>query len=75
MSSEAVARVVSEMMAAFDHLGNYPLIGKVRSELRGDLRSFPVSSYIVFYRALSEGVEVVRIRHQHQHPTRGFKRT
>jgi toxin ParE1/3/4 len=37
------------------------LAGRERSELRSDLRSFPVGNYIVFYRALPDGVEVVRV--------------
>jgi len=38
-----------------------PLAGRERPELRSDLRSFPVGNYIIFYRALPDGVEIVRV--------------
>ena len=43
-----------------------PLAGRERRELRRDLRSFPVSSYVVFYVALADGIEVVRVMHGRQ---------
>ena len=38
-------------------------IGRVRSELEKDIRSFPLGRYIIFYRPLADGIEVVRVLH------------
>ena len=38
-------------------------LGKARHELGEGIRSFPVGRYILFYRAISEGIEVIRVLH------------
>ena len=43
-----------------------PLAGRARLDLRPNLRSFPVGSYIVFYVPQPDGVEIVRGMHGHQ---------
>lgn len=40
-----------------------PHIGRERPELRKDLRSFPVQSYVIFYRILDGTVEIANIVH------------
>ncbi len=47
----------------FKVLAGRPNMGRAREELAEGLRSFPVGRYVIFYRALSEGVEIVRVRH------------
>jgi toxin ParE1/3/4 len=42
------------------------LAGRERRELRRDLRSFPVGSYLIFYVALADGIEVVRVMNGRQ---------
>jgi toxin ParE1/3/4 len=39
------------------------MIGRARPELREDLRSFPYSAYLVLYRVIDDGVEIVRVVH------------
>ena len=43
-----------------------PLAGRERPELRNDLRSFPIGNYIIFYRPLPDGVQVVRVMNGRQ---------
>ncbi|MEM8640216.1 MAG: type II toxin-antitoxin system RelE/ParE family toxin [Cyanobacteria bacterium P01_G01_bin.54] len=38
----------------------FPGMGRKRYELLPDLRSFPVEDYLIFYRSLVEGIEIVR---------------
>jgi toxin ParE1/3/4 len=38
-------------------------MGRAREELASELRSFPVRRYVVFYRPLVDGIEVVRVLH------------
>jgi toxin ParE1/3/4 len=36
-------------------------MGRLRPELVPKLRSFPVGEYVVFYRSIRDGIEVVRV--------------
>ncbi|MEN6437497.1 MAG: type II toxin-antitoxin system RelE/ParE family toxin [Syntrophobacter sp.] len=47
----------------FQLLATRPNMGRVRDELAKGLRSFPVGRYIIFYRPISEGIEVIRVLH------------
>jgi len=40
-----------------------PTIGRSRDELVPALRSFPVGRYVVFYRPIEDGIDVVRVLH------------
>lgn len=44
-------------------LANNPLIGRERPEFRPDLRSYGVGSYIIFYRQIAAGIEIMRVVH------------
>ncbi len=44
-------------------LAYQPLMGRSREELVPKLRSFPVGNYVIFYRPISDGVEIVRVLH------------
>jgi toxin ParE1/3/4 len=40
-----------------------PNMGRSREEIARNLRSFPVGNYVVFYRIIEEGIEVLRVLH------------
>ncbi|SRR5713101_5674067 len=44
-------------------IAKQPGIGRRRDGLVWGIQSFPVANYIIFYRAVSRGVEVVRVLH------------
>ena len=44
-------------------IAKQPKIGRSRPELHLDLRSFPIKSYVIFYRILTDTVEIVNIIH------------
>jgi toxin ParE1/3/4 len=44
-------------------LATQPKMGRAREELANELRSFPVRRYVVFYRPLVDGIELVRVLH------------
>ena len=56
-------------------LADFPYMGRSRPELRPGYRSFAVTgtSYLVFYRPIEDGVEVVHIRHGSQDLRRLFE--
>lgn len=49
------------MSEKFDLLATSPLMGRARPELAPSLRSLPVGHYVIFYRPLRGGIEVVRV--------------
>lgn len=44
-------------------LSDSPYLGRERFDLSPELRSFSVKSYVIFYRPLSNGIEVIRVLH------------
>jgi toxin ParE1/3/4 len=44
-------------------LARMPDLGRKRPELAPDLRGLPVGNYIIFYRPVSEGIQVIRVLH------------
>jgi toxin ParE1/3/4 len=44
-------------------LARRPRVGRARSELGRDLRSFPVGSYVIFYVPITKGIEIIRVLH------------
>ena len=47
----------------FHMLADRPLIGKVRYDLDPQARSFPDGNYVILYRAVPDGIEIVMIVH------------
>jgi toxin ParE1/3/4 len=44
-------------------LADRPGIGRDRSDILGGLLSFPVGTYLIFYRIAEGGLEIVRVLH------------
>jgi toxin ParE1/3/4 len=44
-------------------LARFPKMGRARNELGVSLRSFPVGNYVIFYREVSKGMEIIRVLH------------
>ncbi len=42
-------------------LTNFPSMGQKRDELALNVRSFPIDSYLIFYRAIADGIEILRV--------------
>ena len=57
----AADRFIDELVGKFQTLAIQPGIGRTRDELAESLRSFPVGNYVIFYRAMQHGIEVVRV--------------
>ena len=56
-------------------LADSPLIGRLRPELGRNLRSYvvPRTSYIVFYRPVDDGVEIIHVVHGSRNLLRLFE--
>ncbi|MGH6913290.1 MAG: type II toxin-antitoxin system RelE/ParE family toxin [Geminicoccales bacterium] len=44
-------------------LADQPRLGRSRVDVRQDLRSLAVGSYIIFYHRIEDGIEIVRVLH------------
>jgi len=63
-SIDAADGVIEAIYQEAQILSLQPLMGRVRSELAQDIRSWPTSTrYILFYVPSEDGVKVVRILH------------
>lgn len=51
-----------------------PELGRKVEELARDLRFIPSGNYLVFYRPLSDGIEIVRLLHSARDVTAEFFR-
>ena len=60
---EAADKFLVTLVEKFSLLSGQPKIGRARPELAPRIRSFPTGRYIIFYRPMSDGIEIVRILH------------
>jgi len=54
---------VDRLSSKFNLLAGRPELGRMRVDLMAQLRSFPFERYVIFYRTISNGVEVIRVLH------------
>ena len=51
-------------------LTEQPFLGVERSDLLPDIRSLPIQSHTVYYRVVSNRIEIIRVLHARQEPQR-----
>jgi toxin ParE1/3/4 len=62
--NEAAAdKFLNEISTTSKMLARNPKAGRERPELAPRMRSFPVGRYVLFYRPIDDGVEIVRVLH------------
>jgi toxin ParE1/3/4 len=59
----AADRLIDSVQTALLLLANHPGMGRTRMELGPNVRSFPVGNYILYYRAVEGGIELLRVIH------------
>lgn len=59
----AADRLLDKLDETLRSLAESPEMGRARPELLPMLRSFPVGSYLLFYRPRRDGIELLRIVH------------
>jgi toxin ParE1/3/4 len=60
-SLEAGERFFSEFNRKCQQLVAFPNSGKSYAEIRSDLRGLSLEGYIIFYKVLDEGIEILRV--------------
>ena len=61
LNSNAARRLINRIKQQCKLLADFPEMGQKCDELEPDLRSFPVENYIIFYRLIDDGVQIVRV--------------
>lgn len=59
----AAENLLRQLDAKFQMLSRNPQMGQDRSDLAPCLRCFSFGNYVVFFRAVPDGIELVRILH------------
>jgi toxin ParE1/3/4 len=54
---------IEKLYEAIEGLGRHPSSGRHREELAPGIQSFPFGRYIIFYRAATNSIEIVRVLH------------
>jgi toxin ParE1/3/4 len=57
----AADRLIDEIESKFSLLAANPQIGPARPDIAEDCRYLPVSSYLILYRLIPAGVQIVRV--------------
>ena len=73
-SPDDASRFVKSLIDRFPLLAENPKIGRPRTDLRSDLRSHPVANYLILYRLLPDGVEIIRVVHAGRNLVALFRR-
>lgn len=60
-SLDAADKLLRKINQKCSTLANFPNMGRSRDELLSTLRSFPVDNYLIFYRPIEEGIEILRV--------------
>ena len=60
-SLTAADRLADQIDRQCERLARFPGMGRKRDDLAPGLRSFPVGKYVIFYREITDGIEVVRV--------------
>jgi toxin ParE1/3/4 len=59
----AADRWLDGLEAKFSLLAGQPRLGPARPDIAPELRYFPTGSYLILYREIPQGIEVVRVVH------------
>lgn len=59
----AADRLIDQLEARLNLIATAPDMGRQVEELAPNLRSFPVGSYLIFYRPIDDGIQLIRVIH------------
>ena len=71
---QAANRLLNRFDTMFRNLAGLPTLGTAVVELALHLRLMPIGNYLVFYRPVEDGVEIIRLLHSARDITAEFFR-
>lgn len=60
---EVADRVLDDIEQRFHALADNPLMGRLRPDIALELRYFTVGKYLILYRTVPDGIQIVRVIH------------
>ena len=60
---DAALRFIDRIDQKLKLLSEFPGLGRTRDDLAAGLRGFPFGNYVIFYRQIADGIELVRVLH------------
>jgi toxin ParE1/3/4 len=60
---DAAERWLATLDAKIKLLAEFPGMGPMRDEFSPGLQSYPVGKYLIFYRKMKGGIEIIRVLH------------
>ena len=58
---EAGERFINEFEKKCKYLANFPNMGRSYDDIKPALRGLPLAGYIIFYRIINDGIEIIRV--------------
>lgn len=58
---EAGERFLQEFSRKCKQLANFPSLGRSYADIEPDLRGIPLETYIIFYKVIEDGIEIMRV--------------
>ena len=65
-------RLLDRIRDTLNRLAAMPLMGQARFDLAPGLRMFPIGSYLMFFRPIEGGIDLIRVLHGKRHITGRF---
>ncbi len=59
----AASDFIAELLRVFEDVGRLPSLGRSRRDLGPTVRCLPYRAYMIYYRTLEPGVEILRVVH------------
>ena len=58
---DAGERFINEFEKKCKNLANFPNMGRSYDDIKPSLRGLPLAGYIIFYRIINDGIEIIRV--------------
>lgn len=59
----AAGELLDRLTALFRKLSVMPGLGRNRPEIKQNIRSFPTGKYVIYYRVVEGGIQIMRVIH------------
>ncbi|MEI7702353.1 MAG: type II toxin-antitoxin system RelE/ParE family toxin [Planctomycetia bacterium] len=59
----AASKFIDKILKACQSYASQPRLGEARFDLMPDCRHFSVGQYVIYYRPVKDGIELIRILH------------
>ncbi len=69
---EQATKAVRRILDRAEQLARFPRLGMLREHVEGAWRMFPEGAYLIYYREIDDGVELLRVLHSRRDQTQAL---